>query len=187
MMEIRAVTPYIGEVWEKQHGEVLAFAGKYGAGRIPPAAFRALLKLSPKELCLPGSSLLLARIQAEDGERMAGLCCVTGYGRGLCLVVVHPLYRGRGLGARLLSEQLALLKRLSCRVALGHVSSLKMCFRAGLHASRLIQAPSGKPLLLMEKNLAPPEAEDIDSAAHFSKEGDLVVSTRPGHLDLISQ
>ncbi|MGG6313055.1 N-acetyltransferase family protein [Paenibacillus macerans] len=184
-MEIRAAQPGDEGAWERQHGEALAFAQKYGAGRISPAAFRALLKLSPRDLSQPGSSLLLARIHAEDGERLAAVCCVTDYGRGLCLVVVHPLYRGRGLGSRLLSEQLALLGRLSCRVALGHVSSLQMCFRAGLYASGLIHAPGGKPVLLLEKSLASPESEE--SAAHFSKEGDLFATPRPGHLDFISQ
>lgn len=184
-MEIRAVTPDTRVPWELQHGEILTFVRKYGAGRVSPAVLRSLLRLTPSDLDRPGCSLLVARIRAEDGERLAGVSCAADYGRALCVVVVHPLYRGRGLGARLLQAQLSRLEQLSCRVALSQVQSLRMCFRVGLYASGLTRDPSGKTLLLLETRPASPEP--AKSAAHNSKEGDIVVTTRPGHPDLVPQ
>ncbi|MCM3702990.1 GNAT family N-acetyltransferase [Paenibacillus macerans] len=169
-MEIRKLNLDDGAGWNQQHGDVLAFVRRYGAGRIPPAAFRALMKLSPGELGFPGSSLLVARIQADDGSRIAGVSCVTDYGRGLCLVVVHPLYRGRGLGSRLLAEQLSILRQLSCLVACDQISSLQMCFRAGFYARRLVKIHGGKPQLLLENSLS--RTASGGAAAHFNEEGD---------------
>lgn len=184
-MEIRAVTQETGVPWELQHSEILAFVRKYGAGRVSPVVLRALLRLTPSDLDRPGCSLLVARIRAEDGERLAGVSCAADYGRTLCVVVVHPLYRGRGIGAKLLQAQLTRLKQLSCRVALSHVQSLRLCFRAGLYASGLTRGPNGQTLLLLETR--PVSPEHAESAAYNNKEGDMVVSTRPGHPDLVPQ
>lgn len=184
-MEIRAVTLEAGVPWELQHGEILAFVHKYGAGRVSPPVLRALLRLAPSDLNRPGCSLLVARIRAEDGERLAGVSCAVDYGRTLCVVVVHPLYRGRGIGAQLLQTQLIRLKQLSCRVALTQVQSLRMCFRAGMFASGLTRDASGKTLLLLETRSDSPEP--APPVAHNSKEGDIVVTTRPGHPDLVPQ
>ncbi|GJM79753.1 hypothetical protein HMSSN139_22490 [Paenibacillus sp. HMSSN-139] len=116
---------------------------------------------------------------------MAGVSCAADYGRTLCVVVVHPLYRGRGIGAKLLQAQLTRVKQLSCRVALSQVQSLRLCFRAGLYASGLTRGPNGQTLLLLETR--PVSPEHAESAAYNNKEGDMVVSTRPGHPDLVPQ
>ncbi|MBW4840250.1 MAG: GNAT family N-acetyltransferase [Paenibacillaceae bacterium] len=183
-MEIRGVT--LDEVpWALQHGEILAFVRKYGSGHVSSAVLRGLLRLTPSDLNRPGCSLLVARIRAEDGERLAGVACAMDYGRTLCVVVVHPLYRGRGIGARLLQAQLTRLGQLSCRVALSQVPGLHMCFRAGLYASGLTRDPHGKALLLLESQPVLPNIEE--PSAHNSKEGDMVVTPRPGHPDLVPQ
>lgn len=185
MVEIRAVTREAGVPWELQHGEILAFVRKYGSGRISPAVLRGLLRLTTGDLDRPGCSLFVARIRAEDGERLAGISCTADYGRKLCVVVVHPLYRGRGIGVKLLQAQLTRLKHLSCRVSLSQVPELRLCFRAGLYASDLIRDPSGKTLLLLESRPISPEHRE--PSAHYSKEGDIVVTPRPGHPDLVPQ
>ncbi|MFR9709768.1 N-acetyltransferase family protein [Paenibacillus sp. MB22_1] len=184
-MEIRAVTLEDGAPWEPQHSEILAFIRKYNSGRVPPTVLRNLLRLTPSDLKRPGCSLLVARIRAEDGERLAGASCVMDYGRKLCVVVVHPLYRGRGIGAGLLQAQLTRLGQLSFRVALSQIQSLRMCFRAGMYASGLTRDPNGKPLLLLETRPVSPTS--ATSVSHTSKEGDIIVTTRPGHPDLVPQ
>lgn len=184
-MDIRAVTLEKETPWKLKHSEILAFIQKYNAGRVPPLVFRNLLRLTPSDLKQPGCSLLVARIRAEDGERLAGVTCALDYGRKLCVVVVHPLYRGRGIGAKLLQAQQARLGQLSCRVALNQIHSLRMCFHAGMYASGLTRDPNGKPLLLLETR--PVSPTPAASVSHTSKEGDIVVTTRPGHPDLVPQ
>lgn len=184
-MEIRAVTVDDETPWELQHSEILAFIRKYNSGRVPPTVLRNLLRFTPSDLLQPGGSMFVARIRAEDGERLAGVSCVMDYGRTLCVVVVHPLYRGCGLGAGLLQAQQTRLKQLSCQVALNQIQSLRLCFRAGMYASGLTRDPNGKPLLLLETR--PVSPTPAASVSHTSKEGDIVVTTRPGHPDLVPQ
>lgn len=184
MMEIKAINASNRTDWETQYGDILSFIHEYGAGRIPSETLQALLKLSPRDLNLRGSSLLTAQIRTEDGTRIAGVCCVKDYGNELCLVIVHPLYRKLGLGTRLLSEQIAVLGLLSCRISLRHASSLNMCFRAGLSANRLVKDMHGKSWLVLERAIRS-QSDSGGSTVKFSKEGDLVVPARPRHLNLI--
>lgn len=170
--------------WSRLHSDILMFVRQYGARRIPLPVYRRLLKFDSQDSLKPGSSLLIATIQSEDGPRMAGVSCITEYGDseagGICIVVVHPLYRGCGIGSKLLSEQLTSLGRISCRISLDNVSSLQMCFRAGLQASRLLKARGRRPELLLEASLS-------SDSTSSSKEGDLVAATGPGHPDLVSK
>ncbi len=175
--------------WEIKHAEMLAFVQHFARKRISESTYRAIRKLSSREMQLPGSSLLLATLQTEDGPRIAGLSCVTDYGRGICLVVVHPLYRGRGLGSALLDRQHAVLGRLTCRVSPSNLSSLQMCFRAGFSASRLIKPLDGRAELLLEKdgccrNSAPLPDHHFANPFHAKK---VIpdVTTGLGHFDLI--
>lgn len=189
-MEIAAWHPGNRVAWEIKHAEMLAFVHRYARKSIPSATFRALMKLSGREMILPGSSLLLAILQTEDGPRVAGLSCVTNYGRGICLVVVHPLYRGRGLGSALLNRQHAVLGNLICRVAPGNLSSLQMCFRAGFSASRLIKSQTGRAELLLEKthgcSLDSELMSDLDFANPFPAKKVIPDDTTGlGHFDTI--
>lgn len=149
-MEIRSLIDDKRGSWERQFSEILSFIQRFGSKAISTENYRCLRKLSPRDLNTSGTSLLLATIKTEDGERIAGVSCMTSYGNGICLVVVHPLYRGTGVGSRLLMYQQSSLGRLSCRVTLNNVSSLQMCFRAGLCARGIVKSRSGKPLLLLE-------------------------------------
>lgn len=159
--------------WEKQQAEILAFVQKHGRRTIPVASYRALMKLSRRDFLMPGSSLLLAIINTEDGPRIAGFSCVTKYGQGVCLVMVHPLYRGRGLGSRLLARQLAEMGRLTCLVSIANVSCLQMCFRAGLSACRLVKERTGQAKLILEMKqgggLEPAVPLDMNSAVNSSQ------------------
>ncbi|MDQ0087019.1 GNAT superfamily N-acetyltransferase [Paenibacillus anaericanus] len=185
-MEIRSLMANKEGSWERQHSEFLAFITRFGNKVVSEEASRYLRKLSPKDLTTPGTSLLLAVITSEDGERIAGASCMTSYGCGINLVIVHPLYRGTGIGSKLLMNQISTLGRLSCLVSLNNISSLQMCFRAGLSARGLIKGQGGRPLLLLEdiSDLSP--IQKVVSPTTF-KEGDPVVTTRPGHIDSISK
>ncbi|MEF2968850.1 GNAT family N-acetyltransferase [Paenibacillus sp. M1] len=169
-MRITAWRPGEGAVWEQQHAEMLAFVHRFGRKGISAGTYRALMRLTGRDLLLPGASLLLATVQTEDGPRIAGLSCITEYGRGIGLVVVHPLYRGRGLGSGLLSRQLSTLGKLSFRVAPDNISCLKMCFRAGFAAGGLAKTPGGKPELMLEKKpegwMPMPASPELHHAAY---------------------
>lgn len=125
--------------------------------RINRNALRQLAVLTPEQLSSPGSSLLCAYLRTEQGLRIAGFCLALNYGEEACIVVVRPLYRGRRLGARLLSAQLKQLRRLTCSVAADNMASLKTCFGAGLVAHEMTTGPTGKPTLVFRGKLSEDE------------------------------
>ncbi|RUT29516.1 GNAT family N-acetyltransferase [Paenibacillus zeisoli] len=149
-MDITLIMPDQDSSWSRMHSSVLGFTRKYGGSRITRGAYREVQKLTPAALRQPGCALFIATVSTEDGSRLAGLSLMTGYGEQAGIVIVHPLYRGRHIGTRLLQAQQLQLGRLNCRVALDNPSSLKMCFNAGLTATRMIQGPTGKPTLVLE-------------------------------------
>jgi GNAT superfamily N-acetyltransferase len=68
---------------------------------------------------------------ARDGDRVVGTVTTTTYGRELAwigMMVVHPEYRGRGIGAALMTH------------ALAHLQSL------GIASVKLDATPAGQPL-----------------------------------------
>ncbi|MNI70533.1 hypothetical protein D3C73_1263540 [compost metagenome] len=161
-MNIISWTPCNEKAWDQQHGNILSFVRKYGRRRISSDVYRTLMKLSYDELLEDGSSVLLATIQTEDGIRLAGFSIVTAFGKRICLVLVHPLYRGRGLGSKLLVRQLDILGQLTCQVAVDNISCLQMCFQSGLTAKRLIKVRGGRTeLLLDEKPISSNRAANI--------------------------
>lgn len=149
-MDITLIMSTEESSWSRIHSSVLSFTRKYGGSRITRSAYRELQKLTPAVLRQPGCALFIATVSTEDGTRLAGLCLMTGYGEHAGIVVVHPLYRGRHIGTRLLQAQKLQMCRLSCRVALDNPSSLKMCFNAGLTAIKMVPGPTGKPTLVLE-------------------------------------
>ncbi|USB32399.1 GNAT family N-acetyltransferase [Paenibacillus sp. YPG26] len=152
-MEITLVVPDQVNSWSRMHSSILGFIRKYGGQRITRDAYRQIQKLTPVTLRQPGCALFIATVHTEDGTRLAGLSLVAGYGDQAGIVVVHPLYRGRHIGTKLLQAQQLQMGRLSCRVALDNPSSLKMCFNAGLSARRMVLGPTGKPTLVLEDDL----------------------------------
>ncbi|MNN16132.1 hypothetical protein D3C81_1292610 [compost metagenome] len=149
-MDIRLVVPDQENSWSRIHSSILGFTRKYGGNRITRDAYREIQKLTPVALRQPGCALFIATVHTEDGSRLAGLSLVAEYGERAGIVVVHPLYRGRHIGTKLLQAQRLQMGRLSCRVALDNPSSLKMCFNAGLTATRMVPGPTGKPTLVLE-------------------------------------
>lgn len=150
-MNISTWVPCNEAAWEKQHGDILAFVRKYGKRHISTDMYRALMKLSYRTLTEPGSSILFATIRTEDGTRHAGISIVTSHGTDISLVVVHPLYRGQGIGSQLLTTQLDILGQLTCQVAMNNISCLHMCFQSGLTAKRLIKVRGGRTMLLLDE------------------------------------
>ncbi|WP_138496272.1 GNAT family N-acetyltransferase [Paenibacillus pinistramenti] len=154
-MIISPVRPEELSSWESYHGTLLAFIRKYASKRITADAYRAVLRLTPQSLAQPGTGIMQAVVSTEDGLRLAGVLCTAGYGQELSAAVVHPLYRSRGIGTLLMKAQLEQLGQMNCRVAIDNLSSLKMCFKAGLSAGGLTTGPTGKPTLLFSGKPAP--------------------------------
>ncbi|GAA0385641.1 GNAT family N-acetyltransferase [Paenibacillus motobuensis] len=142
--------------WRRKQSEILAFISRYGGKRLYRNVYQELLKLKHLDLSKPGTLLQLVTVQAEDGPRIAAFSGATGYGQDLCIIVVHPLYRGIGLGTALLKQQLAALGSLTCRIALDDLSALQMGFRAGLCARGLIKIHGGRRGLLLQDSTQDP-------------------------------
>lgn len=133
--------------WQKQHIQSVHFIKKYSHSRITAAGFRHFAELTYAESLQSGMSFLIATVRSDRGPTLAGVSFISGYGDDACLIVVHPLYRGRHVGTSLMSSQLTKLGRIHCNVALDNVQSLQMCFNAGLTANSLHLGPTGKPSL----------------------------------------
>ncbi|WP_159081809.1 GNAT family N-acetyltransferase [Paenibacillus sp. CAA11] len=185
-MQISSYPAGIDWPWEKLHGMLLTFVRNYGARRITAGSYRMLMRLSPQKLEQPGAALTLATVQTEDGCHLAGFSCTTEYGSELHIVVVHPLYRNQGIGRKLMTSPLETLGRLRCRVAVDNLSSLKMCFNAGFTAYGIVQGPTGKPTLLLEREYSA-LAADGSPRSTFAKEGERFAHTRIGNYDFISK
>jgi GNAT superfamily N-acetyltransferase len=137
---IKALGP--GQIAAKKT-QLLKFIHDHGERRITRAAVQWLMQADARELCQPGTLILAA---AQEGK-LVGLCGVADYGNKAAFVVVDRRRRGRGIGQRLMSEQLKRLGKLSCNVAIDNLASIRMCFQAGLVAVRLFTGETGKPTL----------------------------------------
>lgn len=135
--------------WKRQLSSLLQFARLYGEQRIPKESLKTLARLTPDQLSIPGVSLLVASVRGQQGRELSGISFVSGYGKETCLLAVHPLYRNKHTGSALLTEQLARLGRLECRVDAEHTAGLKMCFNAGLAAVAFVNGATEKPTLLL--------------------------------------
>ncbi|AOK92078.1 GNAT family N-acetyltransferase [Paenibacillus sp. SEL1] len=154
MPQISDVQQLPARSWLLRRRQLLFLARSSGGMRITRNALRQLAVLTPEQLNTPGSSLLCAYVRTEKGLRIAGFSLALNYGKDACIVIVRPLYRGRRLGARLLSAQLKQLRRLTCSVAADNMASLKTCFRAGLVAHEMTTGPTGKPTLIFHGELS---------------------------------
>ncbi len=125
---------------------LLRFVAKYGERRITLEALRWLQQMNLETLANPGTELLIAR----EGTRLTGLSGVSGYGRNIAFVVVHPDYRGKGIGRELIRSHLNRLKAFSCTVALDNQASIRMCSGAGLKPVFYRRGTAGKPVVVFK-------------------------------------
>lgn len=151
-MNIRPLDVHVDGCWEQIHQQVLALYKKYAIHPMIKSA--SLHKLSHAKLLDSGSSFLLATIQTEDGERIAGFAITTHHGRELGIILVHPLYRNLGIGARLLAKQLTELQYVCYYVSLTNKAAIQMCFNAGLIATGMLSHSKKASFLIMEAEAA---------------------------------
>ncbi|OPA80862.1 hypothetical protein BVG16_00485 [Paenibacillus selenitireducens] len=150
-MEIRAIRSLQTDQWNVLRSQCLRFITQHGDQRITADAMIQLESVTEQQLLETGTQLLLAIERVPIGKpRLIGVSFVRHYGEQTCLIVVHPTWRGMHLGTQLMSEQISYLGYLTCQVALDNISSLRMCFQAGLTAHRLTEGPTGKPTLAFE-------------------------------------
>lgn len=173
-MQISSIHPEELASWEAFQDSLLAFVQKYGQRGVAPGVYKKIQRLTPRQLERPGTGIFMATVQAEDGKRTAGILCAADFGKELCAAVVHPLYRGRGTGTRLLQTLLSDWGELECRVAARNTPALKMCFHAGLTAFDAEVSGAGKPELLLSNKLP-------------FKEGDYFAAARAGDSYVIHE
>ncbi|MDR9857989.1 GNAT family N-acetyltransferase [Paenibacillus sp. VCA1] len=136
--------------WNRQHARVLRFLFEHGGKCLMREDYLLFARVTEPELREPGTSLLLATVRGEGGPVLAGVSFVAGYGKEAFLIAVHPLYRRKGIGSALLKAQLERLGQLECRAGLDRIPFIGLCFKAGLTAFSLSQAPAGRKLLHFE-------------------------------------
>lgn len=151
-MDIRPFNIKLDGPWEQIHQHILALYMKYAKCIELPShsMLPSLRKLSFATLLEKESSLLLATVKTEDGERIAGFAITTNYGRDIGLVIVHPLYRNIGIGTRLLSRQLTELGTLYYQVPMWNKAAIQMCFKAGFSATQMLSYSKRCSFLIME-------------------------------------
>ena len=150
-MDIRVIHSPQEDKWPMLRNKFTQFIIHAGDQRITVDAMKQLESLPFRGLQADGTQLVIATERTPRAKaRLIGLSFVEDYGDTTCLVVVHPDYRGQSIGTKLLREQICRLGNLSCSVAMDNLSSLHMCFQAGLTAYTLIEGPTGKPTLAFE-------------------------------------
>lgn len=120
---------------------IIQFLLKYGEGRITHQALRFLKNIATSDVTLPGFVALVAR----EEKKIVGIMIFSRYGIEEAFTAVHPNYRKQGIGEALLIEAKNRLGKVYTRVACDNIPSLKLCFRCGLTAFRMIKGPTGKP------------------------------------------
>ncbi|MCQ6558568.1 GNAT family N-acetyltransferase [Paenibacillus mendelii] len=150
--------------------KLLAFAGRYGSGRLSaeglsllrtiaavepitsasrnnPHRIRTAERPAPPTIAENGSAAIAIALEAG---KLAGFAFAADAGERACIVVVRPEMRGRGVGSALLSQLRQHYGHLSCSVAADNPASMQMCFRAGMTAVGMHRGPTGKPTLRFE-------------------------------------
>lgn len=112
----------------------------YGDGRITYRAMRWFNQQTAENF--KENSYIAA---AYDGKKVAGIIVFGNYGIEESFIAVHPDYRQKGVGEKLLKQAMASLGKVYARVALDNIASLKLCFTCGLVAFFLSKGPTGKP------------------------------------------
>lgn len=150
-MEYRVIRLLQEEKWRKLQDRCLRFLLAYGDQRITKEALELFESLSAKQLQQADNQLALAIHRPHSGPfQLRGVSYVQQYGLECCIIVVHPDARGQGIGTMLMMQHIEQLGSLSCQVAVDNLSSLSMCFQAGLTAHRIFTGPTGKPTLAFD-------------------------------------
>ena len=150
-MDIRVIRSPHEEKWPVLRAKFVQFIINAGDQRITTDALKQLESLPVRGLQEEGTQLLIATERTSRAKaRLIGLSFVEDFGNTTCLVVVHPEFRGNHIGTMLMREQISRLGSLTCYVAIDNLSSLHMCFQAGLIAHHLMEGPTGKPTLAFE-------------------------------------
>ncbi|MWV44034.1 hypothetical protein GRF59_10350 [Paenibacillus sp. HJL G12] len=151
-MKVTSLLSLPREDWNRQHSRVLRFLFEHGGKQTVRKDYVRLAQANEHFLRQPGTSLLTATVRGETGPVLIGASFIENYGEDAFLIAVHPLYRRKRVGYSLLTEQLERLGRIQCQAGLNQISFLNLCFRAGLTASSLTKAASGRILLQLEGN-----------------------------------
>lgn len=139
-MQLMLITP---QKLPLMRTKLIQFILDFGERRITKRSIQWLSQLTADNMLLDGTQILAA----VDEHRLIGLSCVSCFGRNTALVVIHPNYRNKHLGSRLLAKHLQLLGSLAANVACDNTASIKMCKNAGLHPDFIFRGPTGKSTL----------------------------------------
>lgn len=150
---IRCVTPVR---WILHRKQLLAFAARYGDGRVDEAVLRQLAELDPILLGRPDRSGAGAAVAKTKG-RVTGMAAAIGRGRDAFAVVVHPSLRRLGIGTRLTRALLEMIGTLDCRLPADDARAAAMCMRAGLQP---VDDPGEGPdgIVRLQGCIVPPSA-----------------------------
>ena len=135
--------------WPRSKAQLIHFVRKYSGRTLTKHTLRCLSSLTAEQLLLPGNSIVTATIRGQEGAELIGLSFVADYGEAACILAIHPLYRGNGLGAQLLSAQLNEEGQTSCRI----VSNMSLpipSLKTELQANELSHRPAGRPALKLK-------------------------------------
>src|SRR5690606_26079142 len=132
--------------WKKQRAKILNFISRYSDKRIAIETFNSLRLLPSEQLIDTDNEIAPATILTMvDQKRLLGVVYFNNVEPKQCLVVVHPSARNKGVGEQLFTSLINRYETFRCSVAIDNMSSLKLCFKCGLHAVALTKGPTGKP------------------------------------------
>ena len=139
--------------WKKQRAKILNFISRYSDKRIAIETFNSLRLLPSEQLLDTKHEIAPATILTMENEKhLLGVVYFNNIEPKKCLIVVHPLARKKGVGEQLFTSLIKRYDKFRCSVAIDNVSSLKLCFKCGLHAVALTKGPTGKPTLCFERS-----------------------------------
>lgn len=139
--------------WKKQRAKILNFISRYNDKRIAIATFNSLRLLPIEQLTASEGEVPPATIVTMiDQKHLIGVAYFNNIEPKQCLIVVHPLARKKGVGEQLFTYLIKRYEHFRCYVAADNTSSLKLCFKSGLHAVALTKGPTGKPTLCFERS-----------------------------------
>lgn len=149
-MHIHQQTP---TSWKKQRAKVLNFISRYSEKRIAIATFNSLRSIEANQLNdseqEPASAAIFSMVEEKH---LIGVAYFNNNEPKQCLIVIHPLFRGKGVGEQLFTSLINKYKDFRCYVALDNINSIKLCFKCGLHAISVTKGPTGKPTLCFERS-----------------------------------